>query len=235
PDQMSGRLAQDIEAISLLGDPVRRRVYFSVPPAPGFTDRDFVSIELGISRNLAAFHLDKLAGRGLLDVTYRRLSGKTGRGAGRPRKLYQRSQQDVSVNLPQRNYSLLAHLLAATVEEAGRQSRNQLARAARARGAELGRAALAAVGGRSTRQRMSSVILDTLFSLGYEPHLEGRTVYMRNCPFDGLKRDHRDLVCTTNQDLMVGLLKSLGPAGLEPRFEPAENRCCVVLRPAQAA
>jgi predicted ArsR family transcriptional regulator len=41
-----------------------------------------------VSRNLAAFHLDRMASTGLLTVEYRRLTGRSGRGAGRPAKLY---------------------------------------------------------------------------------------------------------------------------------------------------
>jgi predicted ArsR family transcriptional regulator len=234
PDQASTRLVQDIRAISLLDDPLRRGVYFFVPLAPGFTDRDRVSFALGISRSLAAFHLDKLAQRGLLDVTYKRLSGKTGRGAGRPRKLYQRSKQEVAVTLPQRNYSLLAKLLVTAIESAGRQARNKLTRAARVRGAEVGRAKLVPRGKYPTR-RTAAALLDALVSYGYEPYLEGKAVYMRNCPFDDLRRDHRDLVCAANQSLMIGLLETLAPAGFRARYEPAEDRCCVVLKPARAA
>lgn len=235
PDQASSRLVQDIRAISLLDDPRRRGVYFFVPLAPAFTDRDRVSLALGISRSLAAFHLDKLAETGLLDVSYKRLSGRTGRGAGRPRKLYQRSTREVSVNLPHRSYSLLAKLLVTAIESAGRQARNKLTRAARARGAEVGRANLVPRGKYPTRRRIASALLDALVVYGYEPYLEGKAVYMRNCPFNSLRRDHRDLVCAANQSLMIGLLESLAPAGLKARYEPAEDRCCVVLRPARAA
>lgn len=39
-----------------------------------------------LSRSTTAFHLDRLADEGLLEVEYRRLSGKTGPGSGRPSK-----------------------------------------------------------------------------------------------------------------------------------------------------
>jgi hypothetical protein len=44
--------------------------------------REEATQAVGITRELAAFHLDKLLEEGLLDVEYRRLSGRTGPGAG---------------------------------------------------------------------------------------------------------------------------------------------------------
>lgn len=209
---------------------MRRKVYFSVPPAPAFADRDRIATALGIRRNLAAFHLDKLAEGGLLDVSYRRLSGKTGRGAGRPRKLYTKSTREVSVNLPQRNYPLVAALLATAIEAAGRRSREKLESAAYEAGKQLGSST--ATGKRPTRTGSRAAVMDTLVDYGYEPFVEGKSIYMRNCPFHGLKRDHRELVCDANTSLMKGLTESIATAGLRAEYQPADDRCCVVLRPA---
>jgi len=48
---------------------------------------------------LAAFHLDKLLEQGLLDVEFRRISGRAGPGAGRPAKLYRLSARQLEVTL----------------------------------------------------------------------------------------------------------------------------------------
>ena len=68
--------------------------------------------QAGISRVLAAFHLDKLVAGGLLRASYARLSGRTGPGAGRPAKLYSRVGLDEAVSLPARRYDVAAGTLA---------------------------------------------------------------------------------------------------------------------------
>ena len=60
-------------------------------PSRSRSSRDAAAQALGIGRPLAVFHLDKLVEAGLLEASFRRLSGKTGPGAGRPAKLYGRS------------------------------------------------------------------------------------------------------------------------------------------------
>lgn len=42
---------------------------------------------VGVARTLAAFHLGKLVDAGLLEVAHRRLTGRSGPGAGRPAKV----------------------------------------------------------------------------------------------------------------------------------------------------
>jgi hypothetical protein len=61
---------------------------------------DEAAAEMGISRELAAFHLDRLVSGGLLVPEYRRLNDRTGPGAGRPAKLYRRSAADIALSLP---------------------------------------------------------------------------------------------------------------------------------------
>ena len=60
--------------------------------------------------------LDRLVDEGLLEVGFRRLSGRTGPGAGRPSKLYRRSSRQLSVSLPERRYDLAGSLLATAID-----------------------------------------------------------------------------------------------------------------------
>ena len=90
----------DIEHIATLSEPVRRRLYFYVAGRGTPVSRDQAARHVKISRALAAFHLDKLVDDGLLDASFRRLSGRKGPGAGRPSKLYQRSARELSIILP---------------------------------------------------------------------------------------------------------------------------------------
>lgn len=223
-------LAARIQAISLLDDPVRRRVYFLVASGAPNVDRDTVASELDISRSLAAFHLDKLAEEGLLEVSHKRVSGRVGRGAGRPRKLYRKSNEDVAVDIPQRDYELMADLFATVLESAGPGSKHRLARTAKESGVGWGRAARAAVQPRPSQRRLLEGALEALVSHGYDPFLEGSDICMRNCPFHALYHEHRELVCHANHALMTGLVDGLEADGLQAVSAPAEGRCCVLLR-----
>ena len=60
--------APDLEKLAPLADKVRRRLYEHVVAQGAPVDRDAAAGALGIGRPLAAFHLDRLAEAGLLDV-----------------------------------------------------------------------------------------------------------------------------------------------------------------------
>jgi predicted ArsR family transcriptional regulator len=77
-----------VAAVAALAEPTRRRVYDHVARQQAPVDRDDVAAAVGLPRTTAAFHLDRLAQCGLLDVHYARRSGRTGPGAGRPSKHY---------------------------------------------------------------------------------------------------------------------------------------------------
>jgi hypothetical protein len=88
----------------------------STSPAGRGTSPDEAARAARISRSLAGFHLDRLVEQGLLETSFRRLSGRTGPGAGRPAKLYRRSSRQVEVSLPHREYELAARILATAVD-----------------------------------------------------------------------------------------------------------------------
>ena len=106
----------DIRAVALLDEPVRRQLYEIVAASRDPVSRDDAAAAAGISRALAAFHLDRLVDGGLLAAEYRRLSGRAGPGAGRPAKLYRRSAGDLAVCLPERHYELPARIFAEALE-----------------------------------------------------------------------------------------------------------------------
>ncbi|MCA1707248.1 MAG: helix-turn-helix domain-containing protein, partial [Actinobacteria bacterium] len=109
-----------ISAVAALDEPTRRRLYDHVVRQPGSVSRDEAAAALELPRTTVAFHLDRLVDEGLLDVVYERRTGRTGPGAGRPAKLYQRSAYHVAVTLPERRYDLAGQLLAAALTEAER-------------------------------------------------------------------------------------------------------------------
>ena len=209
-----------IASVAALDEPTRRRLYDYVVRAGTPVGRDQASAALGIARATAAFHLDRLADEGLLDVVHKRISGRTGPGAGRPAKLYLRPARHIEVSLPQRRYELAGEVLAAAIDDAetaGMPLRTAVAERAHEAGRQVG----------STAGAGDAVA--ALEDLGFEPRPEGTSVYLGNCPFHNLARQHTDLVCTMNLHLIEGLLECAGAPGQRARLDPGEDRCCVVL------
>src|SRR5262249_39298268 len=81
----------DLDALSALSAPSRRRLYDHISASSTPVGRDEAAAAAGISRSLAAYHLDRLAQAGLLETTFARPAGRSGPGAGRPAKLYRRA------------------------------------------------------------------------------------------------------------------------------------------------
>jgi predicted ArsR family transcriptional regulator len=225
--EVSPELGREIEAVAALKDPVRRALFLYVARAPDDVSRDQAAEAAGISRALAAFHLDKLVEEGLLKAAFRRLNGRSGPGAGRPSKLYRRSDRELSLSLPAREYELAARILARALEaDPGTDPRAALHEVAHEAGAVIGEK----VGARSQRREPGvAEVIGELAAHGFEPYQKGRKVYLANCPFHGLSRDHTQLVCGMNLSLMQGLVQGAAASGLKARLDPAEGRCCVVL------
>jgi predicted ArsR family transcriptional regulator len=59
----------DLDRVAALAEPVRRRLYEVVARAGEPVDRDDAAATAGVTRALAAFHLDRLVAAGLLGVT----------------------------------------------------------------------------------------------------------------------------------------------------------------------
>jgi predicted ArsR family transcriptional regulator len=215
--------AQRVGIIAALAEPTRRRLYDHVVRQPDPVGRDEAAAAVGVPRATAAFHLDRLADDGLLDVVRQRRTGRTGPGAGRPAKLYKRAATSVGVSLPERRYDLAGELLAAAVEESdgtGDRPREALDRRARALGEELGRGADGAEGA-----------LAVLEEHGFEPRADGDAVVLVNCPFHALAQRHPELVCGMNLRLVDGVLAGAGCTDLAAHLCPTEGHCCVRLEP----
>jgi predicted ArsR family transcriptional regulator len=212
----------DVSAVAALDEPTRRRLYDHVVRRQRPVSRDEAAESLGLARQTAAFHLDRLADEALLDVVYERRSGRTGPGAGRPAKLYKRSTRQVTVSLPERHYELAGKLLAQALEESeatGEPVRAVLHRKAHELGRQL-----------SAQARSSLCTL--LEEHGFEPRSEGGAVVLGNCPFHALAREHRETVCGMNLHLLRGVLDGLREDGFQACLEPGPGHCCVRLQPA---
>jgi predicted ArsR family transcriptional regulator len=213
----------DLASLSSLDDPLRRRLYEVVTSHPGPVSRDEAASEAGIGRALAVYHLDKLVESGLLTASYQRPPGRSGPGAGRPAKLYARSDREFAVTVPPREYELAARLLVQAVEaDPSNRSRAVLAEAARGLGTELGSAFERDAGERDVK--------GVLTQQGYEP-CDGAdgVIRLRNCPFHQLTEQHREVVCGMNLALVQGLVEGLGAGGLRPVLDPQPGHCCVAI------
>jgi predicted ArsR family transcriptional regulator len=223
-------LVAQVSGVSALAEPARRALYLFVVAQAEAVSRDQAAAGAGLARHTAKFHLDKLVDEGLLDTEYRRLSGRRGPGAGRPAKLYRRSDRQVAVTLPPRQYDIAAQILASAIDGAARDGGPVLEavqRAAAEAGARLGAEQEPRGGepGGGPFDDLSSV----LAGYGYEPRAQGGVVELANCPFHALAREHTALVCQMNLHLITAMLAELGHPDVQARLDPAPGRCCVSL------
>ena len=228
-DPRSADLASQISAVAALNDPVRRALYTYILEKSETVGREEAAQAVGITRELAAFHLDRLLEEGLLEVEYRRISGRSGPGAGRPAKLYRPSGREVQVTFPERRYDLAANLLAQAIEAPGDDPARALDKVARQFGESLGAQARRHLGRRPSASRLLDTACEVLREQGFEPIRTDVGIRLRNCPFDTLAKDHTQLVCGMNFALAEGLLVGLEAEGIDVRLDPQPGTCCVAL------
>lgn len=222
-----------VAGVAALNDPTRRQLYRFVVDAARAVSRDEAAAAAGVPRSVAAFHLDRLAEAGLLEVGFRRLTGRSGPGAGRPSKLYRRADRDVTVSLPERRYDLAGRLLARAVNDAiGTDA--PVAEALEQAAVELGRSLGEEVRRTPARRRRGNATLaaavEVLRECGFEPRTDGSDVVLGNCPFRALAQEYTDLVCGMNVHLIGGLLAGSGLREVDARLDPQPGLCCVRLR-----
>src|SRR5215831_19131570 len=160
---------------------MRWRLYALVRAAHRPVSREEAAASTGISRKLAAFHLDKLVSAGLLRARYDAPLGP--RRVGRTPKTYEPSGVDISISIPARHYDVLADILIDAIRAgaSGEDPQAAATQAARAKGA-------------------LTVAGEVLDELGYEPQREAPTeLRLRNCPFHPLSARAPDVVCKVNQ------------------------------------
>jgi predicted ArsR family transcriptional regulator len=224
-------LEQRIAGIAALDQPIRRDLYRFLVASDGWVSRDAAAAGLDLSRSVAAFHLDKLADAGVVQVRFERTTGRQGPGAGRPAKLYRPASAEVAASIPARHYDLAGSLLAEAVAESTRTGTpvgDCLRTAAHAAGVQIGSEARAAAGTSRRASARREAVVDVLARHGYEPALRRGDIALANCPFHRLAEEHGDLVCGMNLDFLSGLLEGIGGAEtLSARLEPAPGYCCV--------
>lgn len=220
-------LSSQAAGIGALADDTRRALYEYVVGQPEPVGREQAAAALGLAPHNVNFHLDRLVSEGLLEVEFRRLSGRSGPGAGRPSKLYRRAAQQFSVSLPARRYDLVGDILAGAVTLAAERGSldDALQEAAREEGRVVGRAAE----GLDPDDALAAMA-QVLGTQGYEPRMEEDAVVLVNCPFDVLARKHTVLVCGINRDFVQGVAEGAGCERVSATLEPEPDQCCVKAR-----
>jgi predicted ArsR family transcriptional regulator len=226
-----------IAAAAVLADDLRQRLYAFIRRADRPVTRDQAAAAVGISRKLAAFHLDKLVDAGLLRAGSARPAGM--HRPGRAAKTYQPSGTGIQISIPPRRLAVLAEILldAVTAGTARPDPRQAAFAAASGHGRVLGAAERRhARPGRLGAERALTLALPFLERFGFEP---ARTapgiVVLRNCPYQPLAAREPGLVCGINQAFLAGFLDGLGTSAAAAVLNPRPGTCCVELRAAGAA
>jgi len=189
--------ATELDLLSdALGDPTRRAVFKYVADTSEPVTAGDVGITFGIHRTVARAHLEKLVETGLLSAEFRhRPEG------GRPPKVYRRSERRLDLQLPARQYELLAELLVSVLERFGEAAELMLKDA----GFEFGRH-WADAGGSGSPQDCLAPLAEAGAEISTsEPDGELR-ISRRNCLFREISSRRPRLICILDQAITDGLL-----------------------------
>ena len=179
---------------------------------------------LGLHANTVRKHLDLLLEFG--HVT--RLREESGR-PGRPRQVYAPVEPPDGAAPEQRNYRLLASVLASYLRESADPQ---------AAAVEAGRRFGAGFvepwdpgDGDQDRPATLDRVVRMLDAIGFEPELtsDRAAIRLHHCPFHELARDQPDVVCSIHLGLIRGALEQLGAPPEAMRLVPfVTPRLCVV-------
>lgn len=220
-------------AVAALDDELRRRMYEFIRGRGTPVSRDEAAEHVGISRKLAAFHLDKLVERGLLEAHYARLPGRSGAGAGRSSKLYVPSALEIDVSIPERRYDIVGEIMVATLaQDSERPAREVSKKIAFDKGRSVGETVKDRLRLRPPgSERALAVAEEALTDYGFQPYRDDSgSISLRNCPFHTLARQSPELVCGLNREFIDGFLRGLGNDTVDAALEPTPDQCCVKLR-----
>ncbi len=226
-----------IKAVAALDDDLRRGMFEFIRAARRPVTREEAAEAVGISRKLAAFHLDKLVSAGLLRSHSEPVGGL--RKVGRTPKVYEPTQADIRISIPERQHEVLAAILIDAIlthreDETARQSAMRSAH-------EHGEAVAATERlrlnpGRLGPERALTLSEGLLNRHGYQPdRVSPVCVALRSCPFHPLADQAPELVCGLNHAFLTGMLVGLQAPAVDAVLQPQAGECCVQLRAAKTA
>ena len=223
--------ATTLTAAAALSDELRRQMYAYIRQARYPVSREEAAERVGISRKLAAFHLDKLVEVGLLRAHYEPIGGT--RKVGRAPKLYEPTDAGLRINIPAREHDLLAGILidALVAEDQDTTGRDAAVQVARHRGAEFGASESERTRpGRLGAERALTLATAALSRYGFEPDRTSPTrLRLRNCPFHPLAAKAPQLICGINHAFLTGFLDALRASTVTAVLAPRDGECCVEL------
>lgn len=220
----------DLAALAVLTDRQRRRVFEQIQAAGPCTVSELAAA-LSIGRTLVTFHLAKLVEAGLVEVEPAQRRQGVG---GRPSQGYRLSRREVTASVPHRRYDLLAGVLLDGVAEhqPGESAQDSASRVAHRRGRQLAQELTGGRVARSVALRLSRLEA-LLTSLGYLPVRDGKTISVRNCPFDKFRVENTPQVCQVNLALARGYVDGLDlSTRVSVELRSCPDSCCVVFRTA---
>ena len=220
-----------LTAVAALNDPFRRQLYQLIRRSHRPINRQQAAASVGISRKLAAFHLDKLVEVGLLRATHEPI-GQT-RKVGRTPKAYQPTPTVLRINIPEHQHHTLAEILldAMITQHPGESPQQAALRLATHHGENLGHTEHTPPHPRhlSTEQALT-LAHDVLTRHGYEPTRDNpTTLRLRNCPFHPLTTKAPEFICAINHAFLTGFLHSLPTTTVHAVLAPHPPECCVEL------
>lgn len=220
-----------LQAVAALSEELRRRMYEFIRHSSSPVTRDEAAHSVGISRKLAAFHLDKLVEVGLLTAGYARPGGAP--RVGRAPKVYRPTESDLRISIPPREHALLAEILldAVRLQRPGENGPDAALRVATERGRALGRAERERLKpGRLGAERALTYAGQMLERHGFEPARVAPTrIQLNNCPFHPLAAKDPGLVCAINHAFLGAFCDGLGATAITATLAPRPGACCVEL------
>jgi predicted ArsR family transcriptional regulator len=225
---------QAMAAIALLADELRQRLYRFICAQPGPVTRDQAAAAVGISRKLAAFHLDKLTAAGLLDTAAPDPASRRP-GPGRAPKAYQAAAAEVAVSVPQRRYDALGEVLAQAIVADGPASsaRHTAHQLARERGQALGeRVRSERRLGRLGPERTLTVTSELLAACGYAPARTPTSCCCATAPSGSWPVLPLSWSAASTRNFWLGCAAAGGRRRPPTRRGGDSTRCCVVLQEA---
>lgn len=212
-----------------LGDATRRGIYIAVRESTEPMTSSQIAEMFDIHPNVARHHLDRLSNDGYLDVSRRRIAGKSGPGAGRPAKCYTASGKAIDIHYPVRRMDLFTDLLLQVI---GRLDPAGAAMVAHEVGLEYGQNLAAEIGMPTDEGYATSVraVAQAMTGLGFDMTADpdGGQLLTSTCPFGDIARTHPDVVCSLDRGLVQGLLGAIDTTW-EPVVipHPASDEACV--------
>lgn len=194
-----------------LGDETRFSIYSHIQNHNGPINIEELADHFNLHPNAVRLHVHKLEEANLITSN----AAKSAAGGGRPRRLYSAGIKPIEIMLPDRNFRLLAQLLAGLVGKAG-----MTAEEIEKFGAAWGAALAAELPSRDYDEpQLASIVQSRLEDWGLGPAAESRdgraaVLTVTNCVFKEVAQEFPGVICRLVHSVIEGLV-----GGLAPRYE----------------